>query len=590
VNPAACRMLGLEKSELLQMHPEAISVFRASSLDIHLKSIREKGYASWRSKHIRKDGSLVDVEVRATLLGYGGRPILLAIARDISGQKRVEEQLKESEDKYRTLLENLQEGICVVDKDGWITYANPRMAEMLGYSVDEMRGKRLFEFMEEKEIPVAARSLQRKKQGGREQHNLVFRHKGGSRIWTRFRTSPILDPAGTHCGALASVSDITETRKLEGLLIRAQKMEAIGILAGGIAHDFNNLLMGIQGRVSLLLMDASTPHSFTEHLKAVEHYVQSAANLTKQILGFARGGRFGARVTDLNQLVRRSSAMFGRTRKEIRIHFAPQEGLWSVEADPGQIEQVLLNLYLNAWQAMPDAGDLYLETKNMVLDETRVTRYGLESGKFVRVCVRDTGMGMPQSVVGKIFDPFFTTKTMGVGTGLGLFTAYGIITNHRGFIEVSSKEGAGSTFSFFLPVTEKEPDPLSERPQEIAQGVETILLVDDEEMVLEVTKEILEKTGYRVLTARSGRQAVELYKKNLAHIDLVILDMIMPNMGGEATFRALKDIHPEVKVLLSSGYTLEGVASTMLAQGCRGFVQKPFLLQELSKKIREALG
>ena len=498
--------------------------------------------------------------------------------------------LEHGADAIDTFLENFQEGIWVVDKDGFTTYANPRMAEILGYSSDELRGKRLSEFMEEKESQRAARSLERQKEGVRERHHFVFRHKNGGKIWTRVKTSPILDPTGMPCGAIASVSDITETRKLEGLLIRAQKMEAIGTLAAGIAHDFNNLLMGIQGRISLMMMDGSMPHSFMEHLKAVEQYVQSAANLTKQILGFARESRFGTTVTDLTELVRRSSMMFGRTRKEIRIHFAPQKGLWSVEADPGQIEQVLLNLYLNAWQAMPGGGDLYLETKNTALDETRVTPYGLEPGRFVRVCVRDTGAGIPQSVVEKIFDPFFTTKTMGVGTGLGLFTAYGIIANHKGFIEVSSEEGVGSAFSFFLPATEKEPDPLSERPQEIAKGAETILLVDDEEMVLDVTKEILEKTGYKVLTARSGRQAVELYEKNLAHIDLVILDMIMPDMGGETTFEALKDIHSEVKVLLSSGYTVEGLASRMLAQGCRGFLQKPFLLQELSKKIREALG
>jgi len=465
VNPAGCRLLGFEKAELIQMHPEGLSVFSAACLDEHLKRIHEKGYANWHSKHVRKDGSLVDLDVRTTLLGHGGRPILLAIVRDISEQK-----------------------------------------------------------------------------------------------------------------------------KLEGLLIRAQKMETIGTLAGGIAHDFNNLLMGIQGRISLMLMDGSIPHSFTEHLTAVEQYVQSAANLTRQILGFARETRYGAKVTDLNDLVRRISTMFGRTRKEVKIHFAPQRGLWSVEVDPGQIEQVLLNLCLNAWQAMPLGGDVYLGTKNMVLDVIHVARYGLEPGHFVRVCVRDTGVGIPESVVGKIFDPFFTTKASGKGTGLGLSTAHGIIANHRGFIEVSSEEGAGSTFSFFLPATGKKPDPSGEGLQEIAKGTETILLVDDEEMVLDVTKEILEKMGYQVLTARSGREAVELYKRDLPPIDLVILDMIMPDMGGETTFTTLKAIHPDVKVLLSSGYSAEGLASRMLANGCRGFVQKPFLLQELSKKIREALG
>jgi PAS domain S-box-containing protein len=465
VNPAACRMLGFERSELLQMRPEDISVFKAARLDQHLKMIQEKGFACWQSKHIRKDGLPIDVEVRATFLRRGNTPVLLAVARDI-----------------------------------------------------------------------------------------------------------------------------TALRKLESSLLQSQKMEAIGTLAGGIAHDFNNLLMGIQGRVSLMLMEVSTPSPFTEHLKAVEQYVQSSANLTKQILGFAREGRYEAKVTDLNDLVKRSSAMFGRTRKEIRIHFAAHEALWPVEVDPGQVEQVLLNLYVNAWQAMPDGGDLYLETANTDLDETQSAPFGLEPGKFVRVCVSDTGTGIPQNVVGKIFDPFFTTKTMGKGTGLGLSMAYGIITRHGGFMEVASEEGEGSTFSFFLPATEKTIAPFTEPPQEMTRGAETILLVDDEEMILEVTEEILRKAGYRVFTAHSGREALEVYEKHLPLIDLVILDMVMPDMDGEATFRGLQDLHPEVKVLISSGYSAEGAASRMLTQGCRGFVQKPFLLYELSRKIREALA
>ena len=249
--------------------------------------------------------------------------------------------------------------------------------------------------------------------------------------------------------------DITQLKKLEDQLQQAQKMESIGTLAGGIAHDFNNLLMGIGGRTSLMLMDSDSSHPYFENLKEIEAYVKSAAELTKQLLGFARGGKYEVKTTDLNEFIKKQNRLFGRTKKEITIRERYEKNLWTVEMDQGQIEQVLLNLYVNSWQAMSRGGDLYIQTENIVIDESFNRPYHVEPGKYVKVSVADTGVGMDEATQQRIFDPFFTTKEIGRSTGLGLASAYGIIKNHGGFIDVYSEKGEGATFNIYLPALKK---------------------------------------------------------------------------------------------------------------------------------------
>jgi CheY-like chemotaxis protein len=281
--------------------------------------------------------------------------------------------------------------------------------------------------------------------------------------------------------------------------------------------------------------------------------------------------------------------MFGRTKKEIRIHRKYQEDIWAVEVDQSQIDQVLLNLFVNAWQAMPGGGQMFIETNNVVIDESDAEAFPLPPGKYVRVSIADTGIGMDVDTRQRVFDPFFTTKGLGRGTGLGLASAYGIIKNHGGEISVSSEIGVGTTFDIYLAATKGKPVEI--RPERLAplRGDETILLVDDEEMVIDAGREILERFGYSVRTARSGFQAMEVYRGYRETIDLVILDMIMPDMGGSDTFEELKAIDSEVVVLLSSGYSLDGQASEILEQGCLGFIQKPFTPEQLTQKIRDIL-
>jgi len=385
-------------------------------------------------------------------------------------------------------------------------------------------------------------------------------------------------------------------------------MEAIGILAGGIAHNFNNVLMGIQGNTSLILLGKTSDHPDYERLSNIEQGVLSGAELTKQLLGFARGGRYEVLPTDLNELIKSQNRMFGRTKKEITIHGKYQDSPWTVEVDQGQINQVILNFYVNAWQAMPRGGDLYIQTENVTLDEEYVRPFDMDPGNYVKISVTDTGVGMDEATQQRIFDPFFTTQEMGRGTGLGLASVYGIIKNHGGIINVYSEKGEGSTFTIYLPASEKEIVKEEKVPERPLKVTETVLLIDDEDVIIDVGEGILETLGYKVLIARSGKEAIEIISKahrakrkedkgKKGHApgamppapDIIILDMIMPEMSGGETYDRMKEINPNIKVLLSSGYSINGQATEILKRGCNGFIQKPFNMKQLSQELRKIL-
>jgi CheY-like chemotaxis protein len=375
---------------------------------------------------------------------------------------------------------------------------------------------------------------------------------------------------------------------MEQQLQQSQKFEAIATLAGGVAHDFNNLLMGIQGRASLISanLDSTT---LSGHVNAIEEYVQSATDLANQLLGLARGGKYEVKPTDMNELIRKSARMFGRTKKEIMIHTKLHRLPMVVLADRRQIEQVLLNLYVNAWQAMPAGGALYLETTVTTLDDAYCSPYQIEPGRYAKISVTDTGIGMNEDTLQRIFDPFFTTKEKGRGTGLGLASAYGIIKHHEGMITVYSESGHGSTFNIYLPISEQRIRREVVKGIETIQGSETILLVDDEEMIIEVAEAMIEKLGYRVVVAKGGEKAVQIISEIGDEIDLVILDMIMPEMDGGRTFDRIREIRPSIPVMLSSGYSINGMATKILKKGCNGFIQKPFKINEFSHKVRKLL-
>jgi CheY-like chemotaxis protein len=369
-------------------------------------------------------------------------------------------------------------------------------------------------------------------------------------------------------------------------------MEALGTLAGGIAHDFNNLLMAIQGRASLvgLALDPGSPH--LEHTREIEGLVKSAADLTKQLLGFARGGKYEVKPIDPNALVDKTGQMFGRTHKEITVHTKLHQEAWIVQADSTQIEQVLLNLYVNAWQAMPGGGNLYLETQNVVLDGSYVRPHNVEPGNYLKLSVTDTGVGMDGKTQARIFEPFFTTKKLGRGTGLGLASAYGIIKNHGGIINVYSEKGRGTTFNIYLPAAKKTGSGKVEDPEatyKMARGNGTILIVDDEDAVREVSAQMLQQLGYETLTAAGGKEALAVYRGNRDKIRAVVLDLTMPEMSGVETFDRLKEIDPKAKVLLASGYNLDKRTNEILERGYSGFIHKPFDMRDFSLKLKEVL-
>jgi PAS domain S-box-containing protein len=517
----------------------------------------------------------------------------LEIARNITERKRAEKALKESQERYRTQFEEALDAIFIGDAEtGIVIDCNRAALELVGKAKSEVVGKhqRSLHPPEEVEGGFSRAFKQHLKEKQRQALEARVIAKNGEIRDVSIKAN-IFKLKGRKV-VQQIFRDVTERKYLETQLQQAQKMEAIGTLAGGVAHDFNNVLMGIQGHTSLMLLRIDSDHPDFRHLKGIEDSIDSGASLTKQLLGFGSGGKYDVKPTDLNELIEKSSELFDRTQKGVRHHRKYQKEIWPVEVDRGQIEQVLLNLYVNAWQAMPHGGDLYVETGNVVLDENHTRPFDKEPGNYVKVSLTDTGVGMDKATQQRIFDPFFTTDVMGRGTGLGLASAYGIIKNHSGMIIVDSKKGKGTTFNLYLPASEKkvtikiEEEELAE---EILKGTETVLLVDDEEKIIDVGGEMLKELGYKVLLARSGKEAVEVYTKHKDEIDLVILDIIMPDMGGGEAYDRMKKDDRKVKVLLSSGYSMDGQATEILERGGDAFIQKPFNMKELSVKIREIL-
>lgn len=572
--------------------------------DIFRKVFAGESVINHETVFISKDGRAVPVEGNISCRFEDNKPVSTrGIFRDIRERVEREEALRKSEERYRSLVENTTDGyfICEIPS-GTILFLNQRVCDIFGYTMEEGLRISIWDTLAPEEHGIAKERIQERllkdKDPGSNRRIYNAIRKEGSMF--RVELSMSMVSYNQRPALQGVVKDVTEDERLEKQMQEAQKMEAIGTLAGGIAHDFNNLLMGIQGRTSLMLMGADPDQPHFEHLKGIEDYVQSAANLTKQLLGFARGGKYEPKPININGLIEESSTMFGRTKKEINLYTKLQEEIWTVEADRAQIEQVLLNLYVNAWQAMTGSGDfissgsekkLYLETENAMLNWKEAAPFHIPPGKYVKLSIADTGEGMDEATQKRIFEPFFTTKQTGRGTGLGLASAYGIIKNHGGIISVISTKGVGTTFNIYLPASEKPVTKDKIVDEGLLMGTETILLVDDEEMIIDVGMDILKIIGYKVLVARGGQEAIEIYKKNEEQVDLIILDMIMPDMSGPETCRILREIKTDLKIIFSSGYSMNGnVKDIMNEGGCAGFIQKPYKVRELSQKIREVLG
>ena len=509
-------------------------------------------------------------------------------------RKAADDALRESEDKYRTILESIEEGYFETDLAGNLTFFSNPFCKILAYPRSQLIGMNTRQYTTPETAAKMERITERLKQSGISENITSYDiiRPNGEKVLLELSFSLLKDPERGPVGFKGVLRDVSERKKtederqkLEAQLQQMQKLESIGTLAGGIAHDFNNILMGIQGNASLMLLKIDSEHPNYEKIKNIETYVQNGTTLTKQLLGFARRGKYLVKATDLNEIIEKSSSLFARTKKEINVKTNPCNSIWSVEVDRGQIEQVLLNLYINAWQAMTDGGDLYLSTENVILDHNYVKHYKVVPGRYVKISVTDTGVGIDKDTQERIFDPFFTTKEMGRGTGLGLASVYGIIKSHGGYINVYSELNQGTTFTIYLPASGKSAVEETEVTVDIIIGSGTILLIDDEKMILEVGRELLEELGYTVIPALSGQEAIEIFQKKQDTIDMIIMDMIMPGMSGSETFDRLKEINQEAKILLSSGYSVDGQASEILRRGCDGFIQKPFNVSQLAEKI-----
>lgn len=592
VNDIMCEYTGYTKEEFFSLTP--LDLLSKDSIKHFLKRRRkldagEKIPETVEYKFKRKDGREFWVLLNVRHMHKDGIPVrATVVAHDITLLKQTEEALRESEEKYRILVENANEGICIV-QDGVIKFPNPFMVAISGYSAEELIKTPFLNFIHPEDRDMVIERYTKRLKGENVPSTYAFKviSKAGDELWVQMNAVPITWDG--RPAVLTFLHDITTQKKLETHLQQAQKLEAVGTLAGGIAHNFNNLLMSIMGNTSLMLLETKPDDPNYEKLKEIERAAKSGATLTNQFLGYARKGKYEVKPINLNPLIEETSNTFGMTKKEIRVHRELAADLSGIIADQGQIEQILLNIYVNAADAMSEGGDLFLKTMNVTDEDIRGKQYEPNQGDYVLLTITDTGVGMDKKTKERIFEPFFTTKEMGRGTGLGLASVYGIIKAHDGYIDVVSEKGKGTTFNIYFPASDKKIPKAAKTAGEVMKGSATILFVDDEPPVLDVGVQILKNLGYTVFAAGCGKEAIKVYKKNKGKIDLVILDMIMPEIGGGEVYDRLKEIDPNIKVLLSSGYSINGQAKEILKRGCDDFIQKPFHMSELSQKIREIL-
>ena len=595
VNPAMCRIADRTVDELIGTNgnADADKETRKKMTEV-FRRVFETGkgekFTDFDMTSASGDRRVIEMSVSLMRDEQGNAIGFRGLSRDVTQKKEAEEALRASEERYRMVLEANPDPVIVLDVEAKVEYFNPMFEQIFGWTLDEVKGKWLKGFLP-KGKRSEVQSMYQKIVNGENFYGIETQrlNKAGELIPVSISGSAYKDINDNPMGGVITLQDIREKKRMEAQLFNAQKFESIGTLAGGIAHDFNNLLMGIQGNVSLALFDLAPNHPLFEIFKNIEKHIKSGSRLTSQLLGYARKGRYEVKPLSLNKLVRDMADTFARTRKEITVTHDLAKDLMPVEADEGQIEQVFLNILVNSGQAMPKGGKIFIETKNVTHEDIDNPTFQVKPGKYVLTRVTDTGTGMDNETITHIFEPFFTTKEMGRGTGLGLASSYGIIKGHSGYVTVASTPGKGASFNVYLPVTTKQIFEKTIPKESTLPGKETILFVDDEEIVMNIASKIIEKLGYKVIRALDAREALKIYKEQYNRIHLVILDIIMPEMDGGEVFDRIREINPEAKVLLSSGYSIDGHARNILDRGCNGFIQKPFTMNDLSEKIREVM-
>jgi two-component system, cell cycle sensor histidine kinase and response regulator CckA len=604
LNHNTVELMGYSKKELMLrpfeefIHPED----REMVLERHLRRIREEAIPRVYSfRVVDKDGDTKWVEINVALISWESKPATLNFLTNITDRKQAERSLQESQERYRELFDGAPVGYFEFDIEGRLTSVNRTELDMLGYTAEEMIGQPVWKFNVEEGLArqqilsklagtlPPARNLERN-----------YRKKDGTALSVLIEDRLLQDAKGRIIGIRSTIQDITDRKQaekekenLEEQLRQSQKMEAIGSLAGGIAHDFNNLLTIIKGFNQLSFLELKEGDPLRENLEEVRKATDRAADLIRQLLTFSRRQLLEMQVLDLNTTFRHLEKMLRRViGEDIDLVTVLAEDLGRVKTDPGQIEQVIMNLVVNARDAMPSGGKLIIETANVVLDEAYVRKHvAVTPGHYVMLAVSDTGVGMTKEVKDRVFEPFFTTKEKGKGTGLGLSMVYGIVKQSGGNIWIYSEKERGTTFKIYFP---RVNDPLEEMKEkgleaDLPRGRETILVVEDEEVVRRLAVEILRGQGYKVLEASNGAETLLIFKERKGLVDLILTDVVMPQMGGRQLMEQLRQQCRDTKVLYMSGYTDKFVDDRgVLGEGVN-YIQKPFAIEKLVKKVREVL-
>ncbi len=555
--------------------------------------LKERGHVTNLEGQFRlKDGLVRTGLMSARIIVLGGEPHILSVSRDVEDWKKAEQALRESEEKYRTLFEESRDAVIMTTRDGVVEDVNQAFLDLFGYTREEAHHMDILNiYVDHADRRRFQEDIER--EGSVKDYPIKRRKKDGTEIDCLITSTARRARDGTIVGYQGIVRDVTEHKQLQRQLLQAQKMEAIGTLAGGIAHDFNNLLQVTMGYSEVLLSKKDKADPEYTRLQQILQASRSGTELVQRLLTLSRKTESKQRPIDLNHQIEQARRLLGRTiPKMIKIELHLAEFLATVNADPTQIEQVIMNLAVNARDAMPEGGKLTLCTENVILDEDycRVNP-GAKPGKCVLLAISDSGSGMDKEILDHMFEPFFTTKGLGMGTGLGLAVVYGIVKQHAGYVTCESQPAQGTVFRVYLPAIEEQEivsDELVEEPK-LPGGTETILFVDDEDVVRDLGELILSESGYKVLTAKNGKEAREIYLKERESISLVILDLIMPEMGGTECLKELLKIDPQVKVLVASGYSADASVKETIQMGAKGFVTKPFRVKELLRDVRKVL-
>jgi two-component system, cell cycle sensor histidine kinase and response regulator CckA len=590
VNPAAAELAGGQQATLIGRYVDQVIPWWPKPPVI--KDLNETGFPT--VIEIEHEGRSRHLQMSASVLRNKDKPLgHLFILHDITEIRTTQEAMRRSEDRFKAISENAPVIILSTDESGTITYVNPFWQTILGHDRNEVIGRPFNRFIAEEPVGSTIDFFDHLMKGSARmaEGHLKFRHKNDCLRMFNFTASINSDGEGRITGIVCVARDVTEEERLKAQLFQSQKMEAIGTLAGGVAHDFNNLLMGMQANVSLLRLEFETHDAAQEKFKRIEDQIQCGASLTRQLLGYARKGKYVVAPIDIHQPIEEALKVIQRTNKSIRVQRLFGAAPSILEADQGQIELVLLNLFVNAADAMPKGGDLTVSTRLAEYRELVDQLPDLKHGRYIEIKVTDTGVGMDQGTLERIFEPFFTTKEIGRGTGLGLASVYGVVKNHYGHIQVSSRIGVGTTFTLLFHAAPQPAVPFGATQPDLAAATREghILLVDDEPQILEYVGEMIQSLGFIVLPADNGEEAVRMFEHNRQIISLVVLDMYMPGMDGKEVFQRLYAIDPDVKVIVASGYGRTEASQSILEKGCHVMLTKPFTRDELAQAITQLL-